>query len=57
MDAEICRENALKCFRLAQMTADTEVRRSLFQLMVQWRQLADQFDQLNRRDQSSVTAG
>jgi len=57
MDAEICRENALKCFRLAQMTADTEVRWSLLQLMVQWRQLADQFDQLNRRDQSSVTAG
>lgn len=51
MDGQACRENARKCFRLAQMLADTEARQTLFKLMVGWRQLAEQFDELNRRKQ------
>ena len=48
VDAEECRKNALTCFRLAQNIANTEGRRGLFKLMVQWRRLADKFRELEQ---------
>ena len=48
MDSQECRNNAVKCFRLAQDVADTEARQGLFKLMDQWRQLADKFRELEQ---------
>ncbi len=41
-----CRANALKCYRIAQVAADRNVRRTLLDLAVQWRELADQIERL-----------
>jgi len=41
-----CRANALKCYRIAQVAADRDVRRTLLDLAVQWRELADQIERL-----------
>jgi len=46
VDSQECKNNAQKCFRLAQNIANTEARQGLFKLMVQWRQLADKFREL-----------
>lgn len=48
MTKEDCRANALKCYRIAQKAADRDVRRSLFDLAVQWRELAAQIERLQR---------
>ena len=41
-----CRANALKSYRIAQVAADRNVRRTLLDLAVQWRELADQIERL-----------
>jgi hypothetical protein len=46
MTKEDCRANALKCYQFAQKATDREVRRTLFDLSVQWRELADQIERL-----------
>ena len=46
MTKEDCRANALKCYRNAQKAADREVRRTLLDLAVQWRELATQIERL-----------
>ena len=46
MTKEDCRANALKCYRIAQKAADRDVRRTLFDLSVQWRELADKIERL-----------
>jgi hypothetical protein len=46
MTKEDCRANALKCYRNAQKAADREVRRTLLDLAVQWRELAIQIERL-----------
>jgi hypothetical protein len=46
MTKEDCRANALKCYRSAQNVADREVRRTLLDLAVQWRELATQIERL-----------
>lgn len=48
VDSQECKNNAQTCFRLAQDIANTEARRGLFKLMVQWRQLADKFRELEQ---------
>jgi len=45
-DQDDCRANALKCYRISQKAADRDVRRTLFDLAVQWRELADQIERL-----------
>ena len=44
MTKEDCRANALKCYRVAQKAADRDVRRTLLELAVQWRDLAAQIE-------------
>ena len=46
MTKEDCRANALKCYRVAQKAADQDVRRTLLDLAVQWRELAAQIERL-----------
>ena len=46
MTKDDCRANALKCYRIAQKAADRDVRRTLFDLAVQWRELGDQIERL-----------
>jgi hypothetical protein len=46
MTKDDCRANALKCYRIAQKAADQDVRRTLFDLAVQWRELAAQIERL-----------
>jgi len=41
-----CRANALKCYQIAQVAADRDVRRTLLDLAVQWRELAAQIERL-----------
>ncbi len=41
-----CRANALKVYRIAQKAADKDVRRTLLDLAVQWRELATQIERL-----------
>jgi hypothetical protein len=48
MTKEDCRANALKCYRVAQTAGDREVRRTLLELAVQWRELAAQIDRLHQ---------
>ncbi len=45
-----CRANALKCYRSAQQALDQEVRRTLLDLAVQWRDLAAQIERLEREN-------
>ncbi len=45
MTKEDCRANALKCYRTAQQAADRDVRRTLLDLAMQWRELAAQIEQ------------
>jgi hypothetical protein len=52
MTKEDCRANAIKCYRVAQTASDCEVRRTLLELAVQWRELAAQIDRL---DQGKIT--
>jgi hypothetical protein len=40
MTKDDCRAKALKCYRIAQKTADRDIRRALLDLAVQWRKLA-----------------
>ena len=46
MTKEDCRANALKCYRVAQKALDQDVRRTLLDLAVQWRELAAQIERL-----------
>jgi hypothetical protein len=46
MTKDDCRANALKCCRIAQKATDRDVRRTLFDLSVQWRELADRIERL-----------
>jgi hypothetical protein len=46
MTKEDCRANALKCYRIAQKATDRDVRRSLLDLAVQWRELGAQIERL-----------
>jgi hypothetical protein len=46
MTKEDCRANALKCYRTAQKAADQDIRRTLLDLAVQWRELAAQIERL-----------
>jgi hypothetical protein len=46
MTKDDCRANALKCRRIAQKATDRDVRRTLFDLSVQWRELADRIERL-----------
>ncbi len=46
MTKEDCRANALKCYRISQKTRDGEIRRTLLDLAVQWRDLAAQIERL-----------
>jgi len=46
MTIDDCRANALKCYRIAQNAADQDVRRTLFDLAVQWRELAAKIERL-----------
>ncbi len=46
MTKEDCRANALKCYRISQKTRDRDVRRTLLDLAVQWRELAAQIERL-----------
>jgi hypothetical protein len=46
MTKEDCRANALKCYRIAQKAVDRDVRRTLLDLAVQWRELATQIERL-----------
>jgi hypothetical protein len=48
MTKDDCRANALKCYQSAQTACDYEVRRTLLNLAVQWRELAAQIDRLDR---------
>ena len=41
-----CRANALKCYRIAQKAADRDVRHTLLDLAVQWRELAVRIERL-----------
>lgn len=50
MTKEDCRANALKCYRTAQKTSDRDVRRTLLDLAVQWRELAVQIERLQGED-------
>jgi hypothetical protein len=43
---EDCRANALKCYRIAQKATDQHVRRTLFDLAAQWRELGAQIERL-----------
>ncbi len=45
-----CRANALKCCRTAQNARDWDVRRTLLDLAVQWRDLAAQIERLEREN-------
>ena len=45
-----CRANALKCYRIAQKTADRDVRHTLLDLAVQWRELAARIERLQREN-------
>jgi hypothetical protein len=47
MTKEDCRANALKCYRIAQKTADRDVRRTLLDLAGQWRELGAQIERLH----------
>jgi hypothetical protein len=49
MTKEDCRAKALKCYRIAQKTADHDIRRALLELAVQWRELASQIERLQRQ--------
>ena len=42
-----CRANALKCYRIAQEAVDMDVRQALFDLVIQWRELAARIERLN----------
>jgi hypothetical protein len=46
MTKDDCRANALKCYRIAQKASDLDVRRTLLDLAVQWRELAAQIERL-----------
>ena len=46
MTKEDCRANALKCYRIAQRSGDQAVRRTLLDLVVQWRELASKIERL-----------
>jgi hypothetical protein len=46
MTKDDCRANALKCCRIAQKAMDRDVRRTLFELSVQWRELAGRIERL-----------
>jgi hypothetical protein len=46
MTKDDCRAKALKCYRIAQKTADRDIRRALLELAVQWRKLAVQIERL-----------
>jgi len=49
MSKDDCRAKALKCYRIAQKTADRDIRRALLELAVQWRELAVQIERLQRQ--------
>ena len=57
MTKEDCRANALKCYQFAQKATDREVRRTLFDLSVQWRELADQIERLECDASAAPAAG
>jgi hypothetical protein len=46
MTKDECRANALKCRRIAKKATDRDVRRTLFDLSLQWRELADRIERL-----------
>jgi hypothetical protein len=46
MTKDDCRANALNCYRIAQKASDRDVRRTLLDLAVQWRELAAQIERL-----------
>ncbi len=50
MTKEDCRANALKCYRISQKTSDQDVRRTLLDLAVQWRDLAAQIERLQMEE-------
>jgi hypothetical protein len=56
MTKDDCRANALKCYQIAQTAADYEVRRTLLELAVQWRELAAQIDRLHRGENTTPAA-
>ena len=47
MDAQDCRDNALRCYRESQTLSDVNARRALLELMVKWHQLAERIEQFN----------
>lgn len=57
MDCEECRVNALTCYRLAQGLRDTNLRRDLLALMVQWRELAELIEETRRSRTGSAGIG
>jgi hypothetical protein len=50
MTKEECRANALNCYRIAQKVSDRDVRRTLLDLAVHWRELAVQIERLQREN-------
>jgi hypothetical protein len=44
--AEVCRKKVTECQRLAMATSDTAVRQMYLDLAQQWRELAEQAEQL-----------
>jgi hypothetical protein len=56
MTKDDCRANALKCYQIAQTAGDYEVRRTLLELAVQWRELAAQIDRLHQGENTTPAA-
>jgi hypothetical protein len=56
MTKEDCRANALRCYRIAQKASDGDVRRTLLDLAVQWRELAAQIERLQWQNAAEPTS-
>ena len=46
---EQCRANALKCYRLSRTAIDAGTRRTLLDLVVAWRELADLIERQHKK--------
>jgi hypothetical protein len=48
MNADNCLANALTCYRLSRESDDTKVRKKLLLLMSEWRDLADEINEIEK---------